>query len=98
MMITDYSSCMFDMMYINKPCFLYTPDYGEYLKKDRNLYFNIDELPFLRADTEEELINAVLSFKNENYKEKTDEFMKKIGSFENGKACEKIAKLLEVNE
>lgn len=98
MMITDYSSCMFDMMYINKPCFLYTPDYGEYLKKDRNLYFNIDELPFLRADTEEELINAVLNFKNENYREKTDEFMKKIGSFENGKACEKIAKLLEVNE
>ena len=36
-LITDYSSCMFDMMLANKRCALYTPDLEEYLERERGL-------------------------------------------------------------
>lgn len=94
LMVTDYSSCMFDMMYIKKPCILYMPDYDEYTGKERELYFNIKELPFLKAYSEDEIFDAVINFDNEKYMTSINLFLEKIGSFENGTACKKIADLI----
>ena len=33
MLITDYSSCIWDYSFLYRPCFLYTPDLREYLAK-----------------------------------------------------------------
>lgn len=93
-MITDYSSCMFDMMYIKKPCLLYMPDFEEYTKKERDLYFNIKDLPFLKAYTEDEMFETVKNFDRDKYQENTDSFLCTIGSFEKGTACETIAGLI----
>lgn len=93
-MITDYSSCMFDMMYIKKPCLLYMPDFLEYTQKERELYFNIKELPFLQAYTEDEIFGTIDSFENEEYQTNIQHFLGKIGSFENGCACESIAEVI----
>lgn len=93
-MITDYSSCMFDMMYIKKPCLLYMTDFEEYIKKERALYFNIKELPFIKAYTENELFNAIEAFDNDKYQNDINCFMDKIGSFETGEACKAIAELI----
>ena len=93
-MITDYSSCMFDMMYIKKPCLLYMPDFEEYTKKERDLYFNIKELPFVKAYTEDEMFEAIQTFNKEKYEADTEEFLSKIGSFETGTACKTIAELI----
>lgn len=93
-MITDYSSCMFDMMYIKKPCLLYMPDFEEYTKKERDLYFNIKELPFIKAYTEDEIFEAVENYDEDRYQIDIDSFLGKIGSFENGTACKTIAELI----
>ena len=42
-LITDYSSTMFEFALLKKPCFLYTPDAKSY---DRGFYFPIEDLPF----------------------------------------------------
>ena len=94
LMITDYSSCMFDMMYIKKPCILYMPDFDEYTSNERKLYFNIKELPFLKAYSENEIFNDIENFDNKEYLNNINKFLDKIGSFENGTACKEISKLL----
>ena len=93
-MITDYSSCMFDMMYIKKPCLLYMPDFEEYTTKERDLYFNIKELPFLKAYTEEGMLETAKTFSKEKYEADTEVFLSKIGSFETGTACKTITELI----
>src|SRR5699024_10923852 len=49
MLISDYSSLIFDYALTKRPCFLYVPDLEDYIKKERELYFNITELPFAYA-------------------------------------------------
>lgn len=93
-LITDYSSCMFDAGLIKKPCFLYTPDLEDYLQKERSLYFNMKELPFKYALTNEELIENILKFDNNEYITKCDEFSKYIGTFEDGNATKRICEYI----
>ena len=93
-MITDYSSCMFDMMYMKKPCLLYMPDFEEYTERERGLYFNIKELPFLKSYTEDEMFDAIKNFDGDKYAHDIESFLGTIGSFEKGTACQTIAELI----
>lgn len=92
LMITDYSSCMFDFMYIKKPCILYMPDFDDYVKSERKLYFDIKSLPFIRAFNENEIVNEIENYSRDVYENSINSFMEKIGSFEKGNSCEQIAK------
>jgi CDP-glycerol glycerophosphotransferase len=44
-LITDYSSTMFDYLWLDKPVVIYAPDYEQYADEDRGVYFD------LRADS-----------------------------------------------
>lgn len=94
-LITDYSSLMFDFALTKRPCFLYTPDLEEYVMNERNLYFDIQSLPFPIAINEDELIRVLFSFDYHQYKEKLNSFLSKIESFESGKACKVISKKIQ---
>lgn len=93
-LITDFSSCMFDMAIAGKICVLYAPDLEEYLTKERELYFNVKELPFPIAKNMGELNNILAKFDYSVYKRKLDEFMSKIGSFEDGHAAERVCEFI----
>lgn len=93
-LITDFSSCMFDMAIAGKPCILYTPDLKEYMKKERGLYFDIHELPFPVAESMDELCDIIENFDNVHYQECRREFMATIGNFEDGHAAEKVCKYI----
>lgn len=90
-LVTDYSSLMFDFALTERPCFLYVPDLHEYVQKDRKLYFEISDLPFIKVMSNDDLYYSLLDFDEKRYKEKLREFSQKIGSFEDGKACQRIA-------
>ena len=45
-LISDYSSVVFDYAVLNKPILLYMPDLKNYIKKERDFYFDLKELPF----------------------------------------------------
>ena len=51
-LISDYSSSIFDFGAIGKLVLLYVPDLDDYLSNDRGLYFEIDELPFEKGRSE----------------------------------------------
>lgn len=89
-LITDFSSCMFDMAFLRKPCFLYASDLDKYISTERDLYFDIKSLPFPLATSNLELLTIVSHFQLNDYLEKIESFMIRIGSFENGTACESI--------
>lgn len=88
-LVTDYSSSMFDFPLLGKPCLLYACDADEY---DRGFYYKFEELPFPFARTQEELAGNIDSFNEDVYAEKVEDFFKnRIGIIENGHACESIA-------
>lgn len=95
MLITDYSSCMFDMAFCNKKCILYAPDLDEYVTKERGLYFDIKNLPFPSATSNNELLSCIKSFDDDEYQDKLNMFMQQLGSYEDGHACERIAEVIE---
>lgn len=88
-MVTDYSSVMFDFMVTGKPCFLYVNDLKEY-KEDRNFYYDIDKLPFVLAQNNEELENAVAEYDGEIHKKRSEEFCREFGIKESGRAGEAV--------
>lgn len=93
-LITDYSSCMFDAMYLHKKCALYVNDLQDYLLNNRSLYFNISQLPFLIAENQEQLLDEIENYEETEYINNLNEFLSKINSFENGKSCQSIVDLL----
>ena len=88
LLITDYSSTMFDMSMIDKPCILYATDIEEY---DRGYYFNFEDLPFPLAKDMNELTQILRSFDHERYRSEVREFLDNtIGMFEDGNASKRI--------
>ena len=90
-LISDYSSLMFDFGITKRPCFLYVPDLNEYASKDRKLYFDINSLPFISSISNEDLIGKIKSFNKETYNEDLEAFSDSVGNFEKGYACKKLA-------
>ncbi len=93
LIITDYSSVMFEGMIAKKPVLLYAKDIELY-KKKRGYYFTFEELPFNIITNNDELKN--FSFKDYfvNYNKEYSNFEKKIGLKENGNSCKKIFELI----
>lgn len=94
-LITDYSSSMFDMLIAKKKCILYVPDLIEYSENERGLYFDINNLPFPKVYNNQELIEQINKFDEKEYNFKINEFSKEIGLKEEGNATEKVCKILE---
>lgn len=96
MLITDYSSSMFDALLISKPVFLYTPDIDNYFNK-RGTYIQVNQLPFPVACTEQELISNINYFDQSKYEQNIKLFVDKIGLNEDGHASERIVdRIIEV--
>lgn len=93
LLITDYSSSMFDMAVAGKKCALYVPDLENYMANERGLYFEIKQLPFPRAENMEQLCDNVANF--EGYEDRCREFLKEIRSFEDGNAAAAVAQRIE---
>jgi len=90
LLITDYSSCMFDMAIAGKPCVLYTPDLEKYISSERGLYFDINNLPFPLAKNMDELCSVIEKFDSDKYNNRLADFIDSIGSYEDGHASERV--------
>lgn len=93
LLITDYSSSMFDMAVAGKKCVLYVPDLEEYQAKERGLYFGMDELPFPKYRNMDELCRCVKMLENSD--QKYAAFLKTIGNYESGTAAKSVAERIE---
>ena len=88
-LITDYSSSIWDYSFLFKPCFLYAKDLTDY-QKERNFYVDINDWPFDFAKNNEELNALILNFNKEELIDKIKKHHLIMGSYEEGKACNYI--------
>lgn len=92
---TDFSSLMFDVMLLKKPCFLYLNDSQQYLEQERGLYFELDQLPFPAGETQENVFHLISNFDYDHYREEVEKFIDRIGSVDDGNACERVYQLIK---
>ena len=94
-LITDFSSCAFDFSFAKKPVLLFAKDKRSYLSNERELLLDIDSLPYAFSETEEELLNDIKSFSENEYEKKCNEFFNSIGLHEDGQGAKVIADWVE---
>ncbi|BBU38261.1 CDP-glycerol glycerophosphotransferase family protein [Aeribacillus sp. FSL K6-1121] len=72
-LITDYSSVMYDFLVTGRKIVLYTYDKEDYFST-RGVYEDIDDYPFVQAKTVDELLIALRDNKTFSYKEMQEKF------------------------
>ncbi len=90
-MISDYSSIMFELGYVNKPVFLYAPDRNSYINREYDLLLDYDSLPFPIAENNNQLLHNILSYDETKYKANLRSFLERYGVHEDGLASERAA-------
>ena len=98
MLMTDYSSVMFDYSVLNRPIVFYTYDYDEYMNDLRGFYFDFkEEAPGPLVYNNEELIDAIKNYDAEKWEEKYEAFHDKYNHCDEGTASKAIVDLIKEN-
>lgn len=99
LLITDYSSIMFDFLLLDRPIILYAYDYDEYVTRNRALYWNFEEVaPGPIVDCEENLVEAVKKYSEmaergqDPWKEKRNQVRRMFFKFVDSKASQRVVK------
>ncbi|OMD77134.1 MULTISPECIES: CDP-glycerol glycerophosphotransferase family protein [Paenibacillus] len=93
-LLTDYSSTMFEFSFMNKPVVLYAPDINSYVE-DRDFYFDIHTLPYPLAENTDQLLKIIERYDSNKYKIQVNEFLLKLGIKENGDASNQVVKKIK---
>jgi CDP-glycerol glycerophosphotransferase len=92
-LVTDYSSSMWDYSFTGKPCLLFTVDLEQYIQ-ERGFVKNIYEWGFPICKSNQELCDMVKQFDEEKFREAMQRHHEELGSCESGEACAQVAKLI----
>lgn len=90
-LLTDYSSSMFDYLLTNKPCYLFSFDKEKYLNDERGTYLDLEELPFSFSESVEQLYDEILNYDEEEVNLKRKRFLNNLGNIDCGLASEDVA-------
>lgn len=101
-LITDYSSVMFDYSLLQRPIIFYTYDLEFYKEDLRGFYFDIiEEAPGPIIKTNDELVEYLKNFRIEkyisDYKNRYSKFIKKYNQYDKGNASKKIYEMIIKN-
>lgn len=87
-LITDYSSSIWDYSFLNRPAFLYATDLKEY-DQERSFFVDVCKWPFPLCENNDELAKAIESFDQIKLELAIKKHHDYMGSFEMGNASEK---------
>lgn len=90
-MVSDYSSCIFDAALRRIPCFTYATDFEQYKYEERGVYYEMEELPFPYAKNNDEMEQNMKAFDMDDYLKKWDAFAIRMGLNETGHSAKDIA-------
>lgn len=94
-LITDYSSCMWDFSLSYKPCFIYATDIDGY-KQERNFHTPMSEWPFPIAEDNTQLAKKIDEFDMAGYIAAVKSHHLALGSYEDGHAAERVSQLISM--
>ena len=92
-LLTDYSSSMWDFSFTGRPCFIFAEDIESY-KKERNFHIPIEEWPFPVAENNAELQRCIAEFDEGIYVAGIRKHQEVLGSYETGAASQQLCDLL----
>lgn len=93
-LITDYSSSIWDYSFTYKPGFLYTPDLEQYIK-ETNFHTPIELWPYPYAETIDKLCNEILQYDEKSAHKKIQKHHLSLESYEKGNAAEKVCQIIQ---
>lgn len=97
LLITDYSSVMFDYSLLGRPMFFFAYDLEEYKDSLRGFYFDfLAEAPGPISKDTDQLLEDILHYDGDQWKERYDAFFAKYNHADDGKASIKVMEV--VNE
>jgi CDP-glycerol glycerophosphotransferase len=99
-LITDYSSTMFDFAVLDRPIVIYAPDWDEY-KASRGVYFDIfSRPPGIITTTQEDLIKAFTTgtIDNAEANQHRKAFRAHFCALEDGKASDRVVRRVFLND
>jgi len=88
-LLTDYSSCMWDFSLMKKPSFVFATDLSNYIN-ERDFFMDIFDWPFPIAQDNNELSYNILNFDNNKFNIKIEKYLNDLGTFETGCATQKV--------
>lgn len=89
-LISDYSSCMWDFSLQRRPCFVYAPDLENYRDRERDFAYPLSRWPYPIAKTNLELIENILTFHEADYLEKIAAHHEDAGRCDQGTATKQL--------
>lgn len=91
LLVTDYSSIMFDYAVTGKPMFFLVPDLEEYRDSTRGFYFDLeDHAPGPLACSAAELFEQILSYQAEEWRTAYEAFVSKFAPYDDGSAGKRV--------
>ena len=96
MLVTDYSSSIWDYSFRNRPIYLFTPDLDEY-RKNRGFYLDIDEWQIPYAETEQEFLQKIAQMQKIDWKQRMDLHHAQLKCQETGHAADSVVKYIQEN-
>lgn len=92
--ITDYSGCIYDLLFTKIPVFLYCLDKETYIK-ERGLETNIESLPFSCSCSFNELLSNIKEYSSVSSNNERAKVLINMGSFDDGNASKRVIKFME---
>jgi CDP-glycerol glycerophosphotransferase len=92
-LITDYSSAMWDFSLAGKPCFIYAPDAAQYATNP-GFHTPMSEWPFPIAGNSAELAEKIAAFDADQYARDVAAHHEALGSYERGMARRSVRDIL----
>lgn len=93
-LISDYSSVIYNFMISRKPAFIFAKDAKTY-PKERRIKPLFYELPFDINETEDELFDCIENFDMTKFNARVDKFLSRINSYDDGHASERIVTVIK---
>lgn len=95
-LITDYSSVLFDYLNLKKPMIFFACDLEYYRDIERGFYLDYNELPGPIVKTDEELLKAVDNIDNYwvQFGNKYNKFIKEYCQYEDGQASKRVVEFI----
>ncbi len=93
-LVTDYSSSVWDYALTGKLCILYAPDLEDYIEA-RGFYTHPSQWPGILCRDEGEMLRALESFDGEAYKSRLKDYFARADSYDTGNASKQVADLIK---
>ena len=94
MLVTDYSSCAGDFALLGRPIILFQSDLNEYTEKERTLYFEVKDSPYMVANNQEELEKLILELNDDLILENCKDILEFYHNYETGQASKAVVDLI----